>query len=479
VTGQPYQDKGEKSMLTSAHGARILAGPPGPPAIKGWPVAGAVPHLLRDPLGFLTQARATYGDIYRLNLGFTDMVVLNHPRHAQHVLRDSARKYGKGGEILEFARTFLGNGVFLSEGDFWLRQRRIMQPQFHRQQLAALTAMMVKTIDEVLASWAPAATTGKPFVMLPALSQLTMRTAVTTMFGAAVTEQEIDRIAKELQFMLGYILLGAVTQHLPAWLPAPGRRRYQQTLANYDQLIYRIIAEGRQQQAQAQQGNQLLALLLNAVDEETGESMTDRQLRDEVATLFLAGYETTSLALSWTIELLAHHPDVLARLQAEIDQVLGGRLPAFADLMQLSYTRMVLQEALRLRPPAFWTVRKAVVDDEIDGYTIPAGSEIALMIYMIHHHPEFWANPLHFAPERFAPDQAAGGARHPFAWIPFGAGPRLCIGRDFALLEGALALAMMMQRYTIHALPGRQAQPVPSTTLRPKGGVVVRLEPRV
>ena len=219
-----------------------------------------------------------------------------------------------------------------------------------------------------------------------------------------------------------------------------------------------------------------MAMLLDVVDDETGERMTDQQLRDEATTLFVGGYETTSIALTWVWDFLTHHPAVMEKLQAEVDAALGDRLPTFADLMNLPYCRMVLQEALRLRPSVWQLPRTAVVDDEIDGYHIPAGTNLIALIYMCHHHPEEWENPEMFDPERFRPEKTE--ERHKFAFLSFGAGQRKCIGMDFALMEGQLALAMVAQRYKLTRTTEHLAEPQLSTSLRPKGGVVVKLERR-
>ncbi len=445
-----------------------------PPEVKGWPLVGVLPALLRNPFEFLAQAREQYGDIYTLNLGMMKLTVLNHPRHAQHVLRDHAQNYYKGGAIWNAVRPVVGNGLVLSEGDFWLRQRRLMQPQFHRQRLGGLTHLMVEAIQEALGTWTSAAESSEPFNLAPALNALTMRVVVKTLFGTALSPQELDKVGEDMTYVLDYLLLEALMQSLPSWLPVPYRARYRRALARFDETVYRIIAQARRAQASAEEpANHLLAMLLDTVDEETGEGMTDRQLRDEVATLFLAGYETTSITLAWTFHHLAEAPDVMEKLQAEVDSVLGERTPTFADLPKLPYTRMVLQEALRLRPPSYWLPRTAQADDEIDGYSIPAGSQVASFTYMYHRHPDFWPDPERFDPERFSPEQSAG--RHHFAWIPFGAGQRLCIGRDFALMEGALALAMIMQRYRVRIAPGHVSEMALSGTLRPKHGVMVHL----
>ncbi|HUM69639.1 MAG TPA: cytochrome P450, partial [Chloroflexota bacterium] len=239
------------------------------------------------------------------------------------------------------------------------------------------------------------------------------------------------------------------------------------------EIVYGIIAQCR---AGKLSDDHLLAMLLDVVDEETGEGMTDQQLRDEVATLFLAGYETTSLALSWALHHLMQHPEMMTKMQAEVDSVLNGRQPTLADLPQLPYTRMVLQEAMRLQPPSYWLPRTAVADDEIDGYHISAGTQVVSLTYMYHRHPEHWENPEQFDPERFTPERSAN--RHRYAWIPFGAGQRLCIGRDFAMMEGQLALAMVAQRFNMTAVPDHEVKPMLSSTMRPKNGVMVTLEKR-
>lgn len=448
---------------------------PLPPMTQGWPLLGSLPAVIRNPFTFLRQARQRYGDIYTLNLGFMKIIVLSHPRQAQHLLRDHADKYGKGGALWDSMRGLVGNGLVVSEGAFWLRQRRLMQPQFHRQQLAGLASAMIEAIDESLLHWSKANNGPAPFDMMPAFANLTMRVVVKSLFGTALSSAELDKVGDQMAFALNYMPVDAATSKLPAWLPLPGRRRYHQTIAEIDKVLYRIIAASR---GQTNSENHLLGMLLNSVDEETGEQMSDRQLRDEIFTLFLAGYETTSIALTWAFVYLTSHPAVMQKLQAEVDSVLAGRTPTFADLPKLTYTRQILQEVLRLRPPAYWGTRTSKTEDEIDGYRIPANTMIIWLSYMIHRHPDFWANPEEFDPERFALPAAGAPPRHSFAWIPFGGGQHLCIGRDFALVEGTLALAMIAQRFQISAAPGHDVQVQLSTTLRPKDGVLVQVAAR-
>ena len=443
------------------------------PLTKGLPLVGSLPQLIKNPFGYLKQARATYGDIYNLNLGITKMLIINNPRQMQHVFVDNVQNYRKGGGMWDAIRAMLGNGLVVSEGSFWLRQRRMMQPQFHRQRLAALTELMVSAMDEALNTWEKSVN-GSDFNLAPAFNELTMRVITRTLFGTGLDQNEMARVSKALDYAVSYILKAIVLNSLPSWMPAPGKREFEKSIAQIDKTVYRIIADSRNSRGAE---NHLMAMLLDMVDDETGEGMTDQQLRDEVTTLFLAGYETTSIALTWAFDYLTHNPEMMEKLRAEVDAVVGGdRLPTFADLPKMPYSRMVIHETLRIRPSAWQLPRTAIEDDEIDGHHIPAGTNLIGLIYMCHYHPDEGDNPDAFDPERFQSDKSE--KRHKFAYMPFGAGQRKCIGMDFALMEGQLALAMVAQRYSLTKTSENLAEPQLSTTLRPKGGVVVKLEKR-
>lgn len=445
-----------------------------PPMTGGWPLIGALPALIRQQIDFLPAAQQRYGDIYTLNLGMVKAIVLNHPEHAQHVFRDNARNYSKGGKFWEIVRETLGNGLVVSEGEFWLRQRRMLQPQFHRQRLAALTTLMSEAIAEALTSWP---TDGaQPFDLGKALADMTMRIITRTMFGGSLERSEVAQVSDALSYAINYTMPAMITRNLPRWLFADRERRFQEAVAQINAVVYKVIERSRQAIQQGSYADNLISMMLTLVDEETGEGMTDQQLRDEAVTIFLAGYETTSVALTWALPLILHHPACFQKLQQEIDEVLGGQPVTFAKVGQLSYTRMVLQEVMRLRPPASWLPRTAVADDEIAGYKIPAGTMVVLPIYMYHHHPAFWEAPTKFDPERFSPERSAG--RHPFAWIPFGAGQRLCIGRDFAMLEGQMILATILQQFTLTPLAKELPQPQLAATLKPRGAVLMKCQHR-
>lgn len=444
------------------------------PVTAGWPLLGSLLPLMRQPIIFLHEARRLYGDIYTLRLGPFQPIILNHPDHVQHVFRDNVRNYRKGGKLWDIVRDLLGNGLAVSEGDYWLRQRRMLQPHFHRQRLAALTTLMTEAIDEGLSGWA--AHNGASFELEKAFSAVTLKVICKTMFGSGLGQAEIDQVADAMPIIGRYVISGMVTRSLPRWLPLRSGERFHQACQAIDTVLYDVIARGRQTLAQGCYDDNLLALLLNTVDDESGEQMTDQQVHDEAITIFMAGYDTTAIGLTWTLHLLLQHPDVLTRLQSEIDQVLAGRTPTFADLPQLPYARMVFQEALRLYPPVAWLPRTAIDADVIDGYPIPAGATVVLPIYVIQQHPTFWPDADAFRPERFAATEPAlsTGSPHPYAWLPFGAGPRICMGRDFALMEGQLVLAMALQRYRFTPVADRPVTPRLTMAMAPKDGVWVQ-----
>lgn len=443
-----------------------------PPKTAGLPLIGSLPGVIKQKIDFLENAHHDLGNTYRLDLGAISIVMLCHPADADYILRTNAKNYSKGGAMWNSVRSMLGNGLVVSEGDFWMRQRRMMQPQFHRQHLASMTQLMLDAIEAGMKDWDGFAEAGNPVDMLNAFNHITMKVIVQTMFGKDLSNADADMMGTEMAHALDFMLQNMITQSIPNWIPVPGRKRYQESLAKIDEFLYRIIRQRRQLTEQPQD---LLGMLLQLIDEETGEAMTDEQVKDEVATMFLAGYETTSLTLSWGVHHLLNNPGVVKKLYAEVDAVLGGEMPTFASLEKLTYTRMVLQEIMRVHPPAYWVPRTAIEDDIINGYFIPAGTMVAASIYNIHHNPEIWDNPDEFNPERFSPERPE--KRHPLAWMPFGAGQRMCIGRDFAMMEGTFILARLMQQYELIS-SGHVAKPGLSSTLRPQDGVWLKLAKR-
>lgn len=437
------------------------------------PKAGAF-SLLRfaqNPLKFLQQTVETKGDLFRFNLGMTNLIVVNNPRHIDHVFRANGQNYAKEGIMWELLSSLLGNGLVASQGDFWLRQRRMMQPHFHRRRLAGLTDTMVQAIDETISDWE----TGqeRPVDVTKMTPNLTMNVVVKAVFGSGLSDEDMQAVSESLDFALAFILRGMVTSGIPQWLPVPGRKKYQQSLDTIDRVVYTMIDKRRQEGAE---GNDLLAMLLNVVDEETGEGMTDLQIHDEVVNIFLAGYETTATGLAWTMHELATHQDIAEKVRQEVNEVLGDELPTFETLRQLTYTRQVLQEVFRLHTPAWQTTRTAVADDEIDGHRIPAGSLILTCLHTSHRHPSVWPDPLKLDPDRFAPKNSVG--RPKYAWMPFGGGQRKCIGLELAMMEATLATAMILQRYDLASVPGREPEEKASLVLVSQDGIWLKIHSR-
>jgi cytochrome P450 len=440
--------------------------PPGP---RGLPLLGNVPAFRRDTLGFLAASAARHGDVSFYRLARDPVWLLSHPDHVKDVLVTHQHSFAKGKGI-QWARLFLGEGLLTSEGEFHTRQRRLAQPAFHRQRIAGYARAMS---EHALRSREGLAA-GTVVDVHAEMMSLTLAVAARTLFDADV-RTEAPEISGALEVILGHFprfaipFAGAVQR-----LPLPSNARFRRAVSALDRIVYRIIAERR---ARSGDRGDLLSMLLVAQDEEgDGGGMTDRQLRDEVMTILLAGHETTANALTWTWHLLAQNPEAEARLHGEIDRALGGRTPGFDDFGALGYVERVLAEAMRLFPPAWGIGRRALVPYAVGGYTIPAGGLVAMSPYVIHRDPRFWPDPLRFDPDRFLPEARA--ARPRFAYFPFGGGARQCIGESFAWMEGVLVIATLAQRLRFRALPGARVEPQPLITLRPKRGLPMRVEGR-
>ncbi|HLI81944.1 MAG TPA: cytochrome P450 [Candidatus Binataceae bacterium] len=425
---------------------------------------------MRDPLVFLGKIFRDYGDLVHLRFFKLHIYAIGHPDGIKHALQDNHRNYTKSFDYQILAR-LLGNGLVTSEGDLWLRQRRLMQPMFHKQKIAAFGAMMADCAGAMLERWDAHAKSDEAFDVMPEMMRLTLQIVGRALLTIDLTGHA-DQIGRNMtianerfaQFDLGMLL---------PFLPTPANLRFRRAAHELRSLVLDIIAQRR---AEGRDYGDLLSMLLAVRDEETGEGMNNEQLRDEVLTLILAGHETTATAMSWIWYLLSQHPEVEAKLHAELDEVLGGRAPAMSDLANLSYTGMVVDEAMRIFPPVWAVGRAAIGDDEIMGYPIPKGSNLMLTQYYAHRHPAFWENPERFDPERFSPERAGGRPR--YAYFPFGGGPRMCIGNIFALTEAQLILASVAQRYRLRLAPGHPIEALPLVTLRPRYGVKVMLERR-
>jgi cytochrome P450 len=420
----------------------------------------------RDPLKFFTNLVRKYGDLVYVPLGGMQLYVVTHPDDIEDVLVTNARKFGKG-RALQRSKRLLGEGLLTSEGALHLRQRRLMQPAFHRQRIAGYGETMVRRADAAAVEWQD----GDTIDVASAMAQLTLTIVGDTLLGVDVSAQTGDArgaLAAAVDMFNLSLLPGF---KLIQRLPLPINRRFERGRSQLDHIIYGVIADRRARGP----GDDLLSWLIEAEDpDHPGERMSDVQLRDEALTLFLAGHETTANALTWTWYLLAKHPDVEARLHAEIDRALAGRLPRADTAASLPYTRMVFAESLRLYPPAWIVGRRALEPHTLRGFDLAPGAIVVMPQYLVHRDPRFWDEPARFLPERWDP-AAPIPARPKFAYFPFGGGNRVCIGEAFAWLEGVLVLATFAARWKLSLVSDAPVQPDPRITLRPKGEVRMRL----
>jgi len=442
--------------------------PPGP---RGLPVLGSLLDVRRDPAGVFMRAALQFGDVVHFKIGPRRGFLITNPADVRHVLQDNARNYHKS-PLYQKLRMFLGNGLLTSEDEFWLRQRRIAQPAFHRQRVAELAVEMAAAARETAAQWQAPASSGQIVDVAEEMMRLTRTVVLRALLGGELGPFG-DRIDQAWSVINEYIGQSFWSLGLMDWLPTPKKRRFAAARQVLRGAVVHVIAERRRRPSGH---SDLLSMLLEARDEETGERMTDEQLRVEVTTFLLAGQETTSLALTWIWYLLSQHPGARLRLEEELDTVLGARPPGYADLANLPYTRMVIDEAMRLYPPAWGFSRQALADDELGGFHLPRGWMAFVVPYVQHRLPALWDEPEVFDPERFSPARSAD--RPKFAYLPFGAGPRQCIGNQFALIETHLTVATLAQRYQLRLAPGTIVEPWPLITLRPRFGMPMIIESR-
>ena len=424
-----------------------------------------------NPTRVFEEAARRYGDVAHVKIGPRHGFLITNPRDVRHVLQDNARNYHKS-PLYQHLRVAIGNGLLTSEDDFWLRQRRIAQPAFQRQRIAALADMMAGVAQEACDRLDQVAAGGDPCDVDEEMMRLTRTVVVRALLGADLGPYAavVDEAWSVMNEHIGESFWSFGIEEL---FPTPKQRRYHRARATLRAAVEHMIAVRRRDVGDR---SDLLSMLLSARDEESGEGMTDEQLRVEVTTFLLAGQETTSLALTWTWYLLSQHPDVQRRLEDEIDAVLDGRPPGYSDLARLPYARMVIDEAMRLYPPAWGFSRQALADDELGGYRLPRGWLAFVIPYVLHRLPQYWPDPERFDPERFTPQRVA--ERPKFLYIPFGGGPRQCIGNHFALLEAHLVLATLAQRYRLRPVGNHPVDAWPLISLRPRFGMPMFVERR-
>ncbi|MBV8357799.1 MAG: cytochrome P450 [Deltaproteobacteria bacterium] len=420
-----------------------------------------------DILGFITSW-AELGGIARFESRLFAAYLVTAPEAVQHILQDNNKNYRKEVRSAAVLRIVMGDALFLSEGDKWRTQRKVVQPAFHRQQLAGMTASMADALDSMLERWEMFATRGDAFDLSAETSRLALDVVGHTLLvdDLRAEAETLGQVLVDLFNYLNYALNHFLV--VPRFIPTARNRALSRALRELDRLLYGVI-DRRQAESSGDNTGDLLAMLLEAYGGDTAKRV---ELRDNLGTLLGAGTETTAVALSWAWYLLAKNPEAERALHREVDSVLGARRPTFDDLARLAYTRMVINETLRLYPPAPAISRTAIGDDEVCGFKIRSGSTVLTSQWVTHRNPLYWEEPEKFDPQRFAPERSRD--RHDYAYYPFGGGPRMCIGDRFSLMEQTLALAMTAQRFRVRI--DHEVVPDPVFTLRPAGGIRARLE---
>lgn len=440
--------------------------PPGP---RGAPILGMLPSAWRDPLDLFAGAARDHGDFVHFRFGPLHYVLLNDPEAARHVLVTRHAAYVKS-RSYDGLRVILGDGLLTSEGAVWKRQRHLAQPAFQPRSLQRIVDPIVTCTRDVVDAWA-AAGDGARVDAHDEMMRLTLR-----IVGLALMGTDLERDARAVGEALTCAIEWAndwaeAIVRVPPWVPTPTNFRFRRAMQTLEEVVQRIVDERR---ARGETGDDLLGLFMQA-RAEGGGAMSDRQLRDELMTMVLAGHETTAVALSWTWHLLGRHPEWAARMRDEAREVLGDRDPTWDDLPRLEQTEHVLREAMRLYPPAWIVERRAIEDDVIGGYRIPKNATVAVSPFVLHRHPGAWERPDDFDPTRFTHERSAHRAR--YAYLPFGAGPRVCIGGQLAMIEAKLIAAMIARRFRLEPASDAAIVPEPLVTLRPRGGVPVVLRP--
>jgi cytochrome P450 len=436
---------------------------------RGGRLTGNMREFNGDPLGFVERCAREFGDVVPTRFLYVPAVFLFHPDHVEYVLAAGSKNFIKAASLRSpFFLRLVGNGLVTSEGEFWRRQRRLAQPAFHHQRINSYARTMVEYAARRLSEWSD----GRTLDVHDEMMMLTQAVVAQTLFSA-----DVSGASREIGEALTNIVRPFASQATLKWildnrLPTPAHLRFNRDVRKIDRFVYRLIEERR---ASGADTGDLLSMLLAAEDEDGG-GMSDRQLRDELMTIFLAGHETTALALTWAFYLLAQNPEAEARLAEELEEVLGGRTPTAEDVPRLRYAEWVVKEAMRLYPPAWAVGRECVRECEVGGYRVSKGTQVFGFQWVIQRDPRWFADPLAFRPERWGEESVSRLPK--YAYFPFGGGPRLCIGNYFATMEAVLVLATVAQRFRLRLVPGQTIELLPAVALRPKHGLWVKLEGR-
>ncbi len=455
---------------------------PNPPAVPASGLLGLLSEMRDDPIGLFSRAHREHGDVVSMRMFNQHIVTIANPEHWQHVLVSHREQYAKRTRGYEKLKLFLGDGLVTSEGAHWRRQRRIAQPAFNRKRIATFAASMGAASLDMRAIWQQSAARGEERDIAADMMKLTLRIAGETLFSLNISDE-----AAEVGAALGVVLhafdrITTAPVPFPERWPTAANRKMRKAIATLNKVVEDIIAQRRAADARGEASQEdLLGALMAARDEDTGEAMDDKQLRDEVMTMLLAGHETTANALAWTLHLLSTHPEIAQAVVAEIEANVAGEVPQLSELCKLPLLDQVMNESMRLFPPVWIIGRRAEQDDEIGGFLIKKGTYVYMPAYVLHRHPDNWREPERFDPSRFSAERVAERKEqgvHRFAFLPFSGGQRKCIGDQFARMETALALATLLPAVQLTPLAGRPVVPDPQLTLRPLGGLPMRLSER-
>jgi cytochrome P450 len=455
--------------------SRGRAQPPGPPRRATFSL---LRKLNGDRLGLMSSAAAEYGDAVRMAIGPKVLYFFNHPEPAKHVLADNAANYTKGIGLVQ-ARRALGDGLLTSEGELWKEQRKIIKPVFLHKRIAQ-QADVVAEEGARLVTRLGAHLGGAPVDVVRTMTALTLGVLGRTLLDADLTGfasvgDSFEAVQDQAMFEMVSLSM------VPTWVPLPRQLRFRNARRELQQVVDHLVAlrsggpAGGPAGDAGDGGDDVVSRLIVSTRRETDPRVREQRMRDELVTLLLAGHETTASTLSWSFYLIDQHPEVAARLHAEAVEVLGDRLPVYEDLRRLTYTTMVVQEVMRLYPPVWILPRQAKEADEVAGYHVPAGSDVLVSPYTMHRHPDFWPDPDRFDPERFDPNRSGG--RPAYAYLPFGAGPRFCVGSNLGLLEATFVLAMVARDLRLRTVPGHPVVPEPMLSLRVRGGLPMTVHP--
>jgi cytochrome P450 len=442
-----------------------------PPILRGWPLLGSAWAMRQRPLETMIRGLKEHGtDVLRMKLGPYKATLFRDPEHIRRIFVDNAANYTKQTRGYSKARLVLGDGLVTSEGELWQRQRRIATPAFHRQRVAGFAGVMVDATVGMLDQWRAKTRGGEPLDVFGEMMRVTLKIALQTLMGVSA-EREIDELSPAVTEVLertNDIITNPFS--LPPSVPTPKSRRFLRAIRTLDRFVYDTIAKRRAEgTGTSSRPDDLLSMLMSARDEQTGEGMSDKQLRDEAVTILIAGHETVANTLTWAFHLLGQYPRAFEELRAEVERTLNGRPPTFEDLPKLALTRATIEESMRLYPPA-WMIGRAAQDRDVIGrFLVPAGTFVLVSPYVTHRHPGLWDEPDRFDPRRFLDGRADRLPK--FAYLPFGGGQRFCIGSNFAMMEATLLLATIAQRVRLTPVPGFKVEPFAMITLRPKHGL--------